>query len=461
MTATLSPSPSTGHDESAATAADDYSLQRVPPEARYGWFSVAMQRFGMLSALAQFMLAASIGIGLSFWDAMLAITIGSVVLEALTILVGIAGQREGLSTSPLARWSGFGTGGSAIVGVVMALSLVGWFAIQNAVFAEGLHRIAPAIPLWALCILGGLIVTGIVVFGFNAMNWVAWVAVPAFLGLCLWAIYSELSNHTLGELLSSGPSGTPISMGAATTMVAGGFIVGAIFTPDMSRFNRTPMDVIKQTIVGVTFGEYFVGVVGVLLAHALKVSVPADAGVIVGIIQSTSGVMGVLVLALSIIKVNDWNLYPSSLGIVNAVHVLTGRHINRGIVAAGLGVLGSVLSAIGMAEHITPFLLELGVLCPPIAAILIADYFVCRSWRGELDASRASGALPATAPRWVPAGLVAWVVGWLAGRWASANPQLLDGWLVPALTSVLVAFVVHVALGRLGLARGVGIHETH
>ncbi|WP_219105559.1 hypothetical protein [Austwickia sp. TVS 96-490-7B] len=40
---------------------DDFSLVRVPESARYGWVSVAMQRFGMLSALAQFMLAASIG----------------------------------------------------------------------------------------------------------------------------------------------------------------------------------------------------------------------------------------------------------------------------------------------------------------------------------------------------------------------------------------------------------------
>src|SRR5690625_1746557 len=71
---------------------DDYALRRVPLRARYSWLSVAVQRFGQLSALAQFFLAASIGIGMTFWDAMLAILIGSVLLEIVTIFLGIVGM---------------------------------------------------------------------------------------------------------------------------------------------------------------------------------------------------------------------------------------------------------------------------------------------------------------------------------------------------------------------------------
>ena len=29
---------------------DDYALQRVPPNARYGWATVAVQRFGQVSS---------------------------------------------------------------------------------------------------------------------------------------------------------------------------------------------------------------------------------------------------------------------------------------------------------------------------------------------------------------------------------------------------------------------------
>lgn len=446
--------------DNAVVGNDDFALRRVPVHARYSWLTVAVQRFGQLSALAQFFLAASIGIGMTFWDAMLAILIGSVLLELVTIFLGVAGMREGMSTSMLARWSGFGLKGSALVGSTIAISLVGWFAVQNEVFAVGMHAILPGVPLWLLCLVGGTAVTLIVVYGFASMSWVAYVTVPAFLALATWSVVTELNDHSLSGLVSSAPPGETISLASATTIVAGGFIAGAIFTPDMSRYNRSVADVVKQTLVGVTLGEFFVGVIGVLLAHAIKISVAADAGLVVGIIQSTSGTVGVLILAASILKINDWNLYPSSLGIANAVHGLFGLRLNRAYIAILLGVLGSILSAFEFASRFQDFLTELGILFPPIAGIMIADYFVLRTWRTELDESRAHGRLPAQVADWVPAGLIAWALGYAVGKYSSENPEFLHAINVPALTSLVVAFVGYVALGRLGLARGVRIRDA-
>ena len=48
---------------------DDYSLARVPAEARYPWWSIAIQRFGQVSALTQFLLGATLGFGMDFWGA--------------------------------------------------------------------------------------------------------------------------------------------------------------------------------------------------------------------------------------------------------------------------------------------------------------------------------------------------------------------------------------------------------
>lgn len=439
---------------------EDYALSRVPESERYPWYSVAVQRFGQLSALAQFFLAASIGIGMSFWDAMLAILIGSVLLEVVTIFLGVAGMREGLSTSVLARWSGFGRKGSTLVGLAMAVSLVGWFAVQNEVFAVGLHSIFPSIPLWLLCFVGGVLVTIIVVYGFASMTWVAYVTVPSFLLLATWSVFSELREHSLSELMSSAPAGTPISLATATTIVAGGFIVGAIMTPDMARYNRSVGDVVKQTVVGVTFGEFFVGVIGVLLAHAIKISTVADAGLVIGIIQSTSGTIGVLILTASILKINDWNLYPSSLGVVNAAHGLFRVHISRVKVAVVLGLAGSVLSALEFASRFQPFLIELGILFPPIAGIMVADYFILRSWRPELDASRLRGELPSTVAEWVPAGLVAWAGAYAFGKYSTTHPEFLTAINVPALSSLVLAFAIYVALGKLGLARGIMVRTV-
>src|SRR3954451_7476147 len=310
---------------------DDYALERVPGSARYPWLSVATQRFGQIACMSQFLLGATLGFAMTLWNAVLAITLGCVILEIIAVAVGIAGQREGLSTSVLARWTGFGSLGSSLIGLVIAVSLMGWFGVQNAVFAEGLHSIVGGLPEWAWTIFCGALVTAIVVWGFGSMAWTAYITVPAFLLLAGWSIASELTDHSLSTLWSSPAPGDTISLATGTTLVAGGFIVGMVITPDMTRYNRSARDVVKQTLISVTLGEYLIGIIAVLLAHAIK---SPD---IVAIVTSTTGSVGVLVLIAATIKINDWNLYSSSLGIVNFADQVFRTRLNRAMVTIFVG----------------------------------------------------------------------------------------------------------------------------
>jgi cytosine permease len=421
----------------ASVGHDDYALERVPQSERYPWFSVAMQRFGQIACMSQFLLGATLGFGMGLWDALLAITLGCVILEAVAIAVGIAGQREGLSTSVLARWTGFGSAGSALIGLVVAISLIGWFGVQNAVFAEGLHSLVGALPIWVWTIFCGALVTGIVIWGFASMAWTAYLTVPAFLLLAGWSIASELTDHSFSALWNSPAPGPSLSLAAATTLVAGGFIVGMVITPDMTRYNRSAADVVKQTVLSVTFGEYLIGIIAVLLAHAVR---SAD---IVTIVTSTTGSIGVLVLVTATVKINDWNLYSSSLGIVNVADQLFGSRLNRAVVTVVVGALGTGLAAAGILDHFVEFLTTLGIAVPPIAGIMVAEYWFVRSHAGALIASRASGALPASAPRWVPISLVIWLAAFLVGKYLE--------WGIASLNSLVFAFVAYLVAGKLGL----------
>ncbi len=433
-------------DSTATLVVDDYSLSRVPRSERYHWFAVAVQRFGQVSALSQFLLGATLGFGMSFWNAFWALTLGAVILEIVCVFIGIIGVREGLNTSLVSRWGGFGHAGSALIGLAIGASLIGWFGIQSGVSANGLHALMPVLPAWAWSLIFGLVVTVVVMRGFSSMQWVANITVPAFLVLVGWAVVSELNKHSLSELVSSAPPGPELGFIAGTTLVAGGFIVGAVITPDMTRYNRSVVDVIKQTLVGVTLGEYVIGLSGVLLAHAVGTAE------ITNIVTSSVGWIGVLVIILGTFKINDWNLYSSGLGVVNFVDTVFGRSINRAVITAVLGVVGSVLAAAGILGRFTDFLIILGVAFPPIAGILVAEYFVVKTWRGELERSRATGTLPPTAPTWVPATLVIWLASALIGYFVTVG--------LPSVNSVLAAFVLYAVAGRLGLIRGIGTTRT-
>jgi cytosine permease len=425
---------------------DDYALTRVPTAARYSWWTVAVQRFGQVSALSQFLLGSTLGFGMGFWDAFLAFTFGAVILELVSIGVGIIGSREGLQTSMLTRWTGFGQGGSAVVGVAIGISLIGWFGIQSGVSAEGLVSLIGVLPLWAWSLLFGLAVTFIVLWGFASMKWVAYLTVPSFLVLVAWSIGSELVDHDLGTLVTAAPPGPSLSLLEGTTLVAGGFIVGAVITPDMTRFNRSAADVVKQTVVGFTVGEYLIGMSGVLLAHAIR------SDDVITIVTSSVGWVGTLVIILGTLKINDWNLYSSGLGVVNFVGTVFGKHVNRAMATLVLGIVGSVLAAGGILDSFIGFLTVLGVAFPPIAGIMVAEYFVVKQWRPELERSRAAGTVPETAPTWVPATLVIWVVAALIGHFVT--------WGLPSINSLVAAFVLYVVAGKLGLVRGVGVSRT-
>jgi cytosine permease len=425
---------------------DDFALARVPKEARYSWWSVAVQRFGQISALSQFLLGSTLGFGMSFWNAFWALTLGAVILEVVAIFVGIIGVREGLQTSLLARWTGFGSAGSSLIGLAIGLSLIGWFGIQSAVSAEGLHQLMSFLPVWAWSLVFGLAVTAIVLWGFGSMQWVAYVTVPAFLVLVGWSIIGALVKHDIGSLVVSAPAGPHLTMIQGTTLVAGGFIVGAIITPDMTRFNRTPADVVKQTIVGITVGEYVIGLAGVLLAHAIR------SDDIITIVTSSVGWVGTLVIILGTLKINDWNLYSSGLGVVNFIGTIFGKHVNRAVVTLILGTVGSVLAAGGILQKFTDFLTILGVAFPPIAGLMVAEYFFVKAFRPALEESRAAGTVPTTAPTWVPATIVVWITAGLIGHYVT--------WGLPSINSLVFAFVAYLVLGKAGLVRGVGVSRT-
>ncbi|MER7249413.1 cytosine permease [Kribbella sp. NPDC000426] len=409
-----------------SVGADDYALARVPESARYSWWSVATQRFGQISALSQFLLGATLGFGMSFWTAFWALTLGAVILELVAILIGVIGAREGLQTSVIARWTGFGQAGSSLIGLAIGISLIGWFGIQSAVSAAGLSQLIGVLPTWGWSLVFGLAVTLVVLRGFHSMAWVAYVTVPAFLILVGWSIISELSDHSFGSLVNAAPPGPHLSLLEGTTLVAG--------------------DVVKQTVLGITLGEYVIGLVGVLLAHAV-----GSANVIT-IVTSSVGWVGTLVIILGTIKINDWNLYSSGLGIVNFIGTVFGRHVNRAVVTLVVGVLGSVLAAGGILDKFTEFLTVLGVAFPPIAGIMVAEYFVVKRWRPDLEATRAEGTLPATAPTWVPATIVIWVGAALIGKYVA--------WGLPSINSLVVGFAAYVVAGKLGLIRGVGTSRT-
>ncbi|MBP2076898.1 purine-cytosine permease family protein [Oceanobacillus polygoni] len=419
---------------------DDYSLSRVPMSARQSLWSITIVRVGALATISQFILGASLGYGMTFWQAFWATMFGSIILQVISFLLGYAGAREGLSTSLLSRWTGFGRYGSSIIGGVIAVSCIGWFGVQNSVFAEGLVQATGGkLSLPVAATLTGLSITVLVIFGFKLLSITATIAVPAFLLAVSFGIYNLLSGHSIPDLISTAPAGEALTMGAAATMVAGGFIIGAVITPDFSRFAKSGKDVFWMSTIGVLIGELGINMIAVLMALAARTN---D---VVSIMVQTSGWLGALVVVLSTVKINNLNLYSSSLGFTNIFDSVFKIKLNRGMVTLVIGIIGTVLSVLGILDHFVSFLVFLGVLVPPIAGIIVVEYFILKTNRKILDETRKNGTLPSNVEKMHPITIIAWASGFAAGYMITVG--------IPSINSLLVSGVVYY-LGALMIKKG-------
>jgi cytosine permease len=411
--------------------ADDFALDRVPPGDRKPMRQILWVELGIVTAMSEFVLASALGYGMPFWKAFTAIFIGSALLTTVGVVIGVAGAWEGLPTGLLARWSGFGNYGSTVISLVVVIGCTAWFGVQNSICAEAIHRATNGrISLSVAALLTGLLLIVIASFGIRWLSRTASLVVPVFLVVVGYGTYQVLSKGALGPIFREPAPGMELSLATGASMVAGSFMLGAILAPDLTRFCRTGRDVLWVWLIAILVGQFGLGLAGVVLAHV------ARSRDVISIIFGVAGWLGVTVVGLATLKLNDVNLYSSSLHLANFIDVIFRRRINRGILTVGLGLLGILFSVLGILDHIVGFLLILGVTVPPVGGILIVDYFVLRRYRGELEQTRTADSLPTACEALNPVALLAWLAGAVAGQFIPAGVASLNS----ALTSGVVYF---------------------
>ncbi|HHR5900073.1 TPA: purine-cytosine permease family protein [Providencia alcalifaciens] len=422
----------------ANKAGEDYSLARVPQSARRPFYEVLILRIGSLACVSQVMLGAALGYGLTFWQAFWATMLGSVILQVVSWGLGAAACREGMSISLLSRWAGFGKLGSALIGGAIAISLMGWFGVQNGFFADGMYKATNVLTPGTWSLITGIAVTIITVYGYRFLSITANISTPLFLFALGWATYNLLSGQDIGSLINATePAGPLMTMPAAITMVAGGFIISAVTTPDISRFMHKPKDVFWMTLIGTFCGELFVNMIAVLMALALRTSQVFD------LMMALTGLLGASIVIFSTIKMNDINLYSSSLGFSTLLNAIFNKRFDRRYLTWVIGIFGTVASMLGILDNFISFLIYLGISIPPVAGIMVVDYYLLKRDRKELDITREQGILPTRCEAYNPVTLVAWccavIVGWGTSALGPFNADIG----VPALNSLLVGAVAY------------------
>lgn len=346
----------------------DYPDRPVPMDKRRSQINIAVVTTGMAVAMSTLYTGSALASAMTYRDGLISILVGCVILALIATLTGNIGADTGVSTSMVSRHP-FGRKGSNIVGLVLAVSMLGWFSYQCGYFGETISILLPGHFLTSpvvATIWGGLFMMSTAIIGYKGMTYLSMLAAPLLLLMCLFCGYQAIAQMGMQAIMASAPQ-DPASIGTGITIVVGGWITGAVLQPDVSRYARSRM----HNTRGVFMAMLVFAVAnwcGFVIAKATQASTFMDGMTMLGI-----GTFGLLIVILGQWTSNDNNLYSAALAIIN-MRPGTNKHI----VSAVCGVLFTLLAVTGIQNHFVGFLSMLGTFLPPIGTVLAADYYVLK-----------------------------------------------------------------------------------
>lgn len=384
-----------------------------------GW-RVALIITSFTFSLPGFLNGAQTGLALGLDRAVLAALLSGLILCGCACLTAIISVRTRLTTYLLVQRS-FGIRGAALVNIVIAIVHFCWFGVNVSFFGDAMVAAAKegyGIPgdFGTFVILGSVLITLSTIYGFRTLDRLAMVAVP-LAGIILVAVcVTAVGAHPVDLAPAQNPP-TPMSFGIALSALVGGNMLTVAAMPDLSRFIRTERGAISGMLLSFPIAAPVLMLISALIALAT-----GETDIMQIVVSMGFGIPALAMLLLSVWTINALNLYSAGLSMA-----ATFPRVRQWIIIVAGGAIGCIFALLGIINSFIPFLVTLGLIIPPIAAIYVIDGFT-RFREGSAEA-----APPAI--RWAAIGV------WL-GSLAVTLPAMHWGLTlttVPALDATLLA----------------------
>ena len=356
--------------------------------------------------------------GLTFWQAVLAIIIGSAGGAAAQGVLSARGPEHGVPQMVLSRL-GFGYWGNVLPAGLMSVTAgIGWFAVNSVSGTFALNTLLGWPKILCLIIIVALQIA-IAFFGHNLVHAFERWAFPVLAVIFVIA--------TIVILAKSHP-------GAAHTAIPGGFLltIGAVFgyaagwNPYASDYSRyLPPKTSKAAVgwwaaAGLFLGCVVLEIAGAASATAASAGASLDdpTGTFTGHLPTALADLTLLAIALGAVCANVLNVYSGAMSFV-AMGMKLPLALRRAIVALAFGVIGFIVAIYGLHDagaRYTDFLLIISYWIAPWLAVMFCDQFL---YRRRSLAEEEALLFDRHYTNW--AGPVAMVIGVVVSVWLFSN----------------------------------------
>jgi NCS1 family nucleobase:cation symporter-1 len=414
------------HERFSGTDPGLYNEDLAPatPEARtWQWSSIAALWVGMVVCVPTYMLSSSlVSEGMAWWQAVLTVLAGNVVVLVPMMLIGHAGAKHGIPFPVLLR-SSFGTHGAKLPALMRGLVACGWFGINTWLGGSAIYVILNTLtggavkgdPLpildidlaQTLCFLAfWALHVWFIRHGTESIRWLENLAAPFLLlmGLALLG-WAYIKAGGFGEMLS-----TPSAFVAGgekegqfwsvfwpgLTAMVGFWATMALNIPDFTRFARSQKDQIAGQVIGLPLPMALFAFIGVAVTSATVVIFGEPIWDPVELAGRMGGAGIIVALAALMIATLTTNLAANVVAPAYGFSNLAPDKISfkvGGYITAGIGIAmfpWKLLETAG--SYLFTWLVGYSALLGPIAGILIVDYFLIRRTNPDIaDMFRAEG----------------------------------------------------------------------
>lgn len=408
----------------------EYEHKPVPLGARRSMFSVTMVWIGFPMIITGAMTGSLLVAGMGFKRALVAMIVGNLIMFGYVGALGLLGTRRGMNYALLASIV-FGRKGYIFSSGLLATLLLGWYAVQTGITGNLVSTTYHVNYVWMTAIAGVLYI-GITFIGVRGLHWIGLISVPLFVILGVWVAVDSASASGWSHVVAyPGNNGAAtMSMGVGLTVVLTLFVDAGTVAADFNRWAKDSQSSLVATFSAFPFANLFAMLVGGVMTAALaKTNAnPFGADNMFGYMNNMQLVwlssLAFLFLYCNLGSVCSHCLYNAATGWSR----IFGSHMR--LLAVILGAIGIVIAAGNVWAYFIQWLSLLGILVPPIGAIILVDQYMLRP-RAEIDRDWRMTAFIA----WAAGSIVAFFVNSYAPDWSTA------------ISAFLVAGVVYLGLG--------------
>ena len=397
----------------AASSLINEDLAPVPLSKRtWGTWNYAALWISMSLCIPTYTMASSlITKGMNWWQAILTIFIGNVIVLIPMLLNGHAGAKYGIPFPVFARAS-FGTRGANIPAMLRAIVACGWFGIQTWIGGASIYNLLRAWnPKWEmidntsllpqtiplLCFFGFWLLNMFIVYlGTDSIRklllFKAIFLPVAALSLLAWAI---VAAKGLGPILDQ-PSQYKSSSEffrfffPGLTAVVGFWATLSLNIPDFTRYAKSQKAQIRGQAIGLPPSMTLFAFIGVVVTSATAIiygKAEWDPVTLAGKFEDK--IMVSLAMFGIIISTLATNIAANIISPANDFSNLSPRKINfklGGYITGIVGILIFPWKLIALPDsYIFTWLIAYSALLGPVGGIMIVDYYFIRKQQLHVD----------------------------------------------------------------------------